>query len=125
LSNSRQKLGKFGEKIALQFLKTKGFTPIAKNYRLKTGEIDIIAMDGNVLVFIEVKTRQGNTHGTPLDSITWKKQRQISKVAQEYLSRNNLFEREARFDVLSVICGKNNRPEVEHISNAFELNFGF
>jgi len=119
--DNRQNLGETGEAIASTFLKDNGYTILTQNYRRKFGEIDIIAREGDYLVFIEVKTRTGVSHGHPFDAITFKKQKQISKVAQCYLAENNLFDTAARFDVISVIISQNSPVNIEVVTNAFDL----
>ncbi len=121
MSDGRQHLGKTGETIASDFLEKNGYTILAKNYRRKFGEIDIIARERDYLVFIEVKTRATASHGHPLEAVTFKKQKQISKVAQCYLAENNLFDTAARFDVVSVTLTQNKQVNVEVVSNAFDL----
>jgi len=121
MADNRQHLGKTGERIASIFLKKNGYTILTKNYRRKFGEIDIIARKGDYLVFIEVKTRTGTSHGHPLEAVTVRKQRQISKVAQCYLAENNLFDTAARFDVVSVIISQKNTVNVEVVPNAFDI----
>jgi len=122
MSDRRQRLGAGGEEIALEFLKKNRFKLVVKNYRCRYGEIDIIARDpGNVLCFIEVKTRSSQSHGTPQEAVTLKKQGQIGKVALEFIQRYKLEKNHARFDVVAV----NLLPAghtVELIQNAFELN---
>jgi putative endonuclease len=119
--DNRQNLGKTGETIASNFLEKNGYTIVTRNYRRKFGEIDIIARDRDYLVFIEVKTRTGTSHGHPLEAITFKKQRQISKVAQCYLAENDLYDVAARFDVVSVILSQNDQIHIEIIPNAFDV----
>jgi len=121
MSDSRQNLGKNGENIATDFLKKNGYKILAQNYRRKFGEVDIIARENDYLVFIEVKTRTGTSHGHPLEAVTPRKQRQIGKVAQCYLAENNLFDTAARFDVVSVVITDNKKVEVEIVPNAFDL----
>lgn len=121
MSDTRQSLGKAGETIASDFLEKNGYTIVTRNYRRKFGEIDIIARERDYLVFIEVKTRTGTSHGHPLEAVTMRKQRQISKVAQCYLAENNLFNIAARFDVVSVVLSQNNQAGVEIIQNAFDV----
>jgi putative endonuclease len=121
MSDSRQHLGKRGETLATNFLKENGYTILTRNYRRLSGEIDIIARDGDYLVFIEVKTRTGTSHGHPLEAITLRKQRQISKVAQCYLAEKNLFDTTARFDVVSIVMSRNNQAQVEIVTNAFDV----
>jgi putative endonuclease len=121
MSDNHQDLGKIGETIASNYLEKNGYTILAKNYRRKFGEIDIIARERDYLVFIEVKTRATASHGHPLEAVTFKKQKQISKVAQCYLAENNLFDTAARFDVVSVTLTQNKQVNVEVVSNAFDL----
>ncbi len=125
LSNKRIHLGKKGENLAVNYLQKAGYTILIRNYRQKSGEIDIIAKDKTTLVFIEVKTRRTLSYGPPSASVTLKKQRQISKVAQDYLSRNNLFEMDARFDIVSIVTTTNQKPQIDLLQNAFELCYGF
>ncbi len=124
MSDGRIHLGKKGEDLATHFLVNSGYTIHLRNYRTKNGEIDIIAKEGPILTFVEVKTRKSTLAGSPFDSITYKKQQAISRVAQEYISRNRLFSMDARFDVISVIIEKGKEPQIELIKNAFDFCFG-
>ena len=114
-------LGQTGEELAAVFLQRQGYKILVRNYRQKCGEIDIIAKDGSTLVFVEVKTRKNAAFGTPFEAVTEKKQRQIGRVAQEYLGRNDLFNTPARFDVVSILMQGDKPPVIEHLSNAFDL----
>lgn len=119
--DAEQKTGPQGENIAVSFLKSQGFTILARNYRQRFGELDIVAEDGDVLVFVEVKTRKSNRFGSPFEAVDIRKQMKLSKMAQHYISRNNLEDREARFDVVAVLLAPRAKPEVEYIPNAFDL----
>ncbi len=119
MTYQRQHLGKKGEKIARLFLEKQGYKIIVVNFRTKSGEIDLIAKDGETLVFVEVKTRSSGQFGSPLDAMTFHKCRQISKVALEYLLKNGDVDQPARFDVVAVRPGA--AKEVELVTNAFEL----
>lgn len=123
MTHTRRNLGKRGEVVASNFLKKEGYAIITSNYRTRSGEIDLVALDGEVLVFIEVKTRSGQNYGSPLEAVTPQKQRQISKVAAEYLNINKRFDSQARFDVVAVTIGPSS-PRVELIKNAFEFSYG-
>ncbi len=112
-------LGKRGEDIAVQYLQGKGFKILTRNYRQKSGEIDIICKDHDIYVFVEVKTRSTVAFGHPLEAITRHKQHQISVTALNYLSRHNLLDEPARFDVVGVICSHPD-PDISHIVNAFD-----
>ena len=114
-------LGNEGEKLAVAHLQKLRYKIIARNYRCKFGEIDIIALDKRALVFIEVKTRASKEFGSPQTGVTLKKQRQLSKVALSYLQKHRSFNREARFDVVAVEM-KSDQKRIEVIRNAFEAS---
>lgn len=114
-------IGKRGEDIAVLFLKGLKFRILEKNFRCKCGEIDIVAKDGGTFVFIEVKTRRNLSYGVPQLAVTPFKQRQISRAALMWLSKNKLFEVPARFDVIAILAQDCQVPVVDHIKNAFEL----
>lgn len=117
--HSSHALGKLGEKIALRYLEAKKYKILARNFRLFRGEIDIIALDQNALVFVEVKTRKSTDFGLPEESVTPSKQEQIKKIAQGFLTKNNLIETECRFDVVSLIQNEGKGFSIRHIQNAF------
>lgn len=121
MSDKRLRLGRDGERIASDFLVQSGYSIVARNYRCILGEIDIVAMDGEFLVFIEVKTRTGLGCGSPAAAVTARKQRQISKAAQFYLAEHRLFDTPARFDVVAIVIGNGGRHLVEIIPDAFDL----
>lgn len=118
----RISLGQTGEKIAKVHLEKNGYLIRELNYNVPLGEIDIIAEHKGELVFIEVKTRSGVGFGTPAEAVTSRKQKQIIRVAQYYLSKNNCFDRPARFDVVSILLADIGKPIIEVIENAFELS---
>jgi len=112
-------LGREGEEVALEFLRKKGYRILEKNYRTAFGEIDIIARDREVLVFIEVKTRADTTFGYPFEAVTPNKREKIRKVALCFMKKLRK-ECAARFDVLSINIEKG-RERIEHITDAFEV----
>ena len=112
--------GRLGEKAAVDFLKNNGYKIIRRNYKNKLGEIDIIAQEKDVLVFIEVKSRRTTAYGLPQEAVHSFKQGQMGKVALYYLKENNLLEKRARFDIISV-TNINESPQINLIRNAFEL----
>jgi len=118
----KKELGKKGEEVALRFLKKKGYRIIEKNYACKMGEMDIIAKEKDTLVFIEVKTRTSALFGPPQLAVNFSKQRQLSKVALNYLKENRLEEVKARFDVVAILLGQKEEG-IELIRNAFDLNW--
>jgi len=121
--NQRQQVGEAGEAWAARLLRKKGYKIIETNYRTQLGEIDIIARDGDTIVFVEVKARQTGRFGNPKEAITSRKQRKISMVALYYLKTTGQSQAKARFDVVSIRSAPP-RPEVEIIRNAFDLLYG-
>jgi putative endonuclease len=122
MEDGRREIGKRGEDVAARFIRTKGYKVVERNYTCTLGEMDIIALEGKTLCFIEVKTLSGKTYGPPEIAVTARKQRQLSKVALTYLSQNNLHDTKARFDVVAVILSPDHE-EVELIKDAFELRY--
>ncbi len=112
-------LGKLGEKTALNYLIDNNYKVIARGFRLFRGEIDIIAYDQKTLVFVEVKTRRSPDYGSPEESVTPSKQRQIRKIAQGFLVKNNLKDVECRFDVISLSFDEKEGYSIRHIKDAF------
>lgn len=110
--------GRRGESIAVDFLLRNGYRILDRNFRFDRGEIDIIAEDGPVFVFIEVKARRSPVVGSPEDSITHAKRRQILKVAEGYLMHHKLSDRECRFDVITV-CWENEEAIIKHLKDIF------
>ena len=120
MAHERQLLGADGERAAERFLRRQRYTIVQRNYRCRAGEVDLVALDGSTVVFVEVKTRTQPGFGSPLEAVDSRKQRQIQRVAQYYLSQNRLQERDARFDVVGVWWdGEEVRCEL--VKNAFEL----
>jgi putative endonuclease len=115
-------LGKKGEEVALRFLKKKGYRIIETNYVCKLGEMDLIAKEKDTLVFVEVKTRTSMHFGPPQLAVTNFKQRQLSKVALNFLKEKKLGDVKARFDVVAILLGQKGE-EIELIKNAFDLNW--
>ncbi len=115
---SRKKLGEWGEKKAFKYLKDKGFEILEKNYRVKIGEIDIIAKKDNYIVFVEVKTRKSLKYGNPEYAVNRHKQDKIKKVAELYLLKNNYYDKNIRFDVITIIIDRG-KSKLNHIRAAF------
>lgn len=108
--NNKKMLGTEGEKIAAEFLKKQNYSILFLNFRYKKlGEIDIIARENNYLCFIEVKTRSNLDYGFPSESIDYRKQENIKKLAQVFISKNRLYNEYIRFDVVEVYIKKGKR----------------
>ena len=114
-------LGRRGEDAAAWFLRSLGAVIVARGHRDKIGEIDLIAVDGRTVVFVEVKTRTGDLKGTPAEAVDLDKQKRLTRLAAAYLKRHDLLECKARFDVVAVTWPASSRqPQIEHIQDAFE-----
>ena len=122
MTRERLNLGEMGERLALKKIKRLGYKFIAKNYRCSLGEIDLIAKDGDCLVFIEIKTRKGRSTGYAKEAIDQRKMRQISKVALTYMKANNCCDVKSRFDVIAINI-KGEKNEIEVIPDAFDLAY--
>ncbi len=118
----KKELGKKGEEVAIRFLKKRGYRLIEKNYVCKMGEMDIIAKEKDTLVFIEVKTRTSTLFGPPQLAVHSSKQRQLSKVALNYLKEKKLEDVKARFDVVAILLEQKGE-KIELIKDAFDLNW--
>lgn len=120
VTRHRQALGRLGEDEAVAYLKKQGYRLLQRNYRCRLGEIDIIVMDGETLVFVEVRSRSSGRFGLPQESIHWHKQSKVRKVAQYYLKAVQKEEVAVRFDVLALLFERENQSvQVEHIKGAF------
>ncbi len=121
LSRKPVRLGLQGERAAERFLKRQGYLIVARGERGRIGELDLVAVDGRVVVFVEVKTRRSDVAGLPEEAVTPAKQAKLTKLALAYLKRHDLLENSARFDVVSVTWPQESRrPNIEHLVNAFE-----
>ena len=114
----QSELGKQGEELACRELRRRGYAILARGYRTRHGEIDIVAMDDGVLVFVEVKARSDRRFGGPLAAITGLKQRKLTRMALDYLARSRTAGVPCRFDVVAVDLGEG-QPHVEVVTNAF------
>lgn len=122
MTKERLDLGRFGEALAFKKIKRLGYKKIICNYRCPLGEVDLIATDGDSLVFIEIKTRKGKSVGYAKEAVNARKRRQLSKVALFYMKSNDCCDVKARFDVVAVsLVG--DKPQIEVIKNAFDLAY--
>lgn len=121
--NKQQQFGKKSEKLAAEFLKRTGYRIVETNYRSTVGEIDIIAKEKDILVFVEVKARSSRRFGSPKGAVTTAKQRKISMAALDYLKRTGQTDVSARFDVVAIDTATGN-ADIEVVKNAFALAYG-
>lgn len=114
-------LGQRGESEAARFLRKKGYEIVARSDRQRLGEIDLVAVDGSTIVFVEVKTRRSHEAGHPADAVDTQKQRRLTRLALAFLKRHGLLESSARFDVIAVTWPADQRvPTIQHYEHAFE-----
>jgi len=113
-------LGRRGEDAAARYLKRLGYVIVARGERDNIGELDLVAVDGRTVVFIEVKTRTTHDAGHPADAVDEAKQRRITRLALSYMKRYDLWECQHRFDVVAVTWPDQGQPTIEHFKNAFE-----
>ncbi len=120
-SSTAEETGLFGENAAASFLQGRGYRVLVRRYRIKAGEIDLVCRHGEVLVFVEVKTRSGTDFGRPAEAVTPEKQRRISRAALGYLRLLGNPPIIFRFDIVEVFLVAGEHPRFEIIPGAFEL----
>jgi putative endonuclease len=96
-------LGRRGERQACRFLARSGYDILARRHRTRSGEIDLVAFEGDILVFVEVKTRTGRSYGEPWEYVDWEKRQALRRAAEDFIARFDLGRFDYRFDVVSVI----------------------
>jgi putative endonuclease len=120
MSVERQELGKSGENLAVAELTAEGYAIDARRYRTRFGEIDIVAHDGDTVVFVEVRRKSGDGCGAAAESVTREKQRRVVRMAVDYLARHDLYDKCAvRFDVVAIDDEPDGTARVTLIRDAF------
>jgi putative endonuclease len=117
---SRDEVGRRGEDVAAQYLRGLGYRIVGRRERVLRGDIDIVALDGRTVVFVEVRSRTDTAHGHPAETVGRVKQRRISELAAAYLRRHKLEDCSVRIDVVAVTFPPGEKPVVEHYQNAFD-----
>lgn len=113
-------LGRWGERAAERYLVARGWRLLARNYRFGRREVDLVATRGGVVIFVEVKTRAGEGFGSPLESITRLKRREVEAVAAEFLIRHHLQDAGVRFDAIAVTREPGGRTvRIDHVADAW------
>ena len=115
-------LGIAAENLACAALVERGYEVLARRYRTRSGEIDIVARDRGTLVFVEVKGRASERCGPPAEAVTWRKQRRIASMARWYLAEHRLHGKLCRFDVVTVLFLAGKLPIIEVVPNAFQAS---
>jgi len=120
MTTRRKLLGRQGEEAAAQYLEKNGYRILCRNYRCQLGEIDLIALDGDIIVFVEVRSRSGDLYGLAQESVTGRKQYKLRKLAWHYLKTNGKTGSACRFDVVAILFDIDSKVKrLEHIENAF------
>ena len=119
MSKDKKEFGARGEEIAHDYLISKGFEIIRRNYRYGRGEIDLIVKKDEILIFVEVKSRKNLEYGPPELSVTKRQQRQIRRTASAYLYENGNDDCDCRIDVIAILMKGKEKPAINHIINAF------
>ncbi len=118
MEDNRKTVGQLGEDEAAKYLKKNGYEIIERNYMISHSEIDIIAKNEKYIVFVEVRSKTGTQFGSPEDSMSNSKRRQVRKTAELYLLTNKYKEHQIRFDFIGVVF-ENNNVKINHLINAF------
>jgi len=118
--DQRQSLGRRGEDLACEELEKRGYVIVDRRFRTRCGELDIVARDAGVLVFVEVKARTGSHFGTPFESVTWKKRQRLSQMAASYVCLKRLSGQPCRFDVVAILEREGERT-IELVRGAFDM----
>ena len=126
MTQARKERGSRAEDLAVEFLRRQGYKILERNFKLKLGEIDIVAEDQDTLCFVEVRAKAKGGMVSPLESITPTKQRKLSRLALMYLqNRYQSLDVRSRFDVVAVVFDEQGKEMIEILKNAFELWSGF
>ena len=112
---AKDALGRYGEDLAAEHLQREGLTILARNWRCRTGELDVVAREGAALVIVEVKTRRSEAFGNPLEAVGPRKLRRLRQLALRYLDEQQVHAPEIRFDVIGIVQPVTGHPTIEHV----------
>ncbi|NEE03661.1 YraN family protein [Phytoactinopolyspora halotolerans] len=115
----KDSVGAYGEDVAARYLEDKGLVIVARNWRCAAGEIDIVALDGDLVVICEVKTRSGFGYGSGLEAVTREKGARLRRLAVAWREANGCDRAPVRIDVVAVHRGRSDAPLIEHVEGAF------
>lgn len=111
-------LGRWGEDVAAEYLRQKGYVIVERDWKSGHRDLDIIALDGDTVVFVEVKTRRNRLFTEPVEAVNYQKIRNLQQAANHYIHYRRI-DREIRFDIISVVGTIGSQPDIEHIEDAF------
>ena len=113
---AHNELGKWGEDLAADYLQRKGYTIIERDWKSGKRDLDIIAQDGNVIVFVEVKTRRNRLYGNPEESVDYHKLQNLQQAISHYVKFKHI-RQEIRFDIISIVGTVGTDPDIQHIQD--------
>lgn len=120
LLNDRARLGRWSERRCERFLKAKGMQTLARNWRCKVGELDLVMVDADgSIVFVEVRSRKDEAFTSPEATITPDKRAHVSRAARWFLAAHKIEDRPLRFDVVTLVLGRSGPPQIQHYPSAF------
>jgi putative endonuclease len=119
MGRAKDAVGRYGERVAVDYLVDQGMHLLDRNWRCSAGEIDAIMRDGDALVFVEVKTRRSGSFGTPAEAVGHTKRTRLRRLAAIWLAQSNVHAPEIRFDLVSVVPQRAGAAGVEHLRSAF------
>ena len=122
MTQERQELGEAGEELAVGELARRGYAVLARRYRTRHGEIDIVCEHDATIVFVEVRARASGDFGRAAESVTERKRRKVTAMAVEYLSRHRITNRPCRFDVVAIDNAQGPAPDIVVYRNAFDAD---
>jgi putative endonuclease len=115
---AKDAVGAYGERVAVRHLEAAGMVVLDRNWRCREGELDVVARDGDTLVFCEVKTRRGTRYGSPAEAVVRAKARRLRRLALYWLAESGLHPPALRFDVVAVLAHSRGAADVEHLRGA-------
>ncbi len=119
---SRRARGREAEALAATFLEAHGLEILARNHAVRQGEVDLVAREGEVLCFVEVRSRTSDAQGGPEETVTTAKARRVVAAATDWAARNGGLDRDIRFDVVAVTLLEGAPPRIEHVRGAFDAD---
>ncbi len=120
MSDPRHELGRQGERLAEKYLRRRGLKTVVRRFSTPVGELDLVMLDGQTVVFVEVKTRRSRAFADPQDAITGEKIGRLARAARWFLQSRRWYDRPCRFDAVAVTIPTVGEPEIEHIPEAFD-----
>lgn len=112
---AKDAVGRYGEDVAAAHVEARGWRVLDRNWRCRLGELDLVGMEGDVLVVVEVKTRRSTAYGTPAEAVTWRKLARIRRLAAQWLTEHDVRAASVRVDVIAILLPRSGAAQVEHL----------